>query len=93
MVTGRIDPRIVSSEDANTCQDDGRVDLLNPRHWKKPLGPGRVAIGCVAENNPEFLSRALNLLRSVRWFGGAMAGVDFFVCIADGVDSNYVREF
>ena len=56
-------------------------------------GAGRVAMGCVAENNPQFLSQTLRLLQSVRWFGGGMAGVNFFVCVVDDIDPDYAREF
>jgi len=56
-------------------------------------GAGRVAVGCVADNNPLFLSQALRLLQSVRWFGGTMAGVSFFICLVDDSDPHYAREF
>ena len=54
---------------------------------------GRVAIGCVAENAPKFLSQALRLVQSIRWFGGSMAGVNCFVCVVDECDPDYIREF
>ncbi len=54
---------------------------------------GRIVIGCVAENTPKYLSQALRLLQSVRWFGGTMAKVDFIVCIVDEVDPEYKAEF
>ncbi len=56
-------------------------------------GAGRVVMGCVADNNPRFLSQALRLLQSVRWFGGIMSGVNFFVCFVDDLDPEYAREF
>lgn len=56
-------------------------------------GAGRVAIGCVADNNPKYLSQALRLLRSLRWLGGSMAGTNFFVCLVDNVDPEFEREF
>jgi len=56
-------------------------------------GAGRVAVGCVADNNPRFLSQALRLLQSVRWFGGTMSGVNFFVCLVDNSEPEYAREF
>ena len=56
-------------------------------------GAGRVVIGCVADNNPRFLSQALRLLQSVRWFGGTMSGVNFFVCFVDDIDPDYASEF
>lgn len=56
-------------------------------------GAGRVLMGCVAENNSKYLSQALRLLQSVRWFGGDMAGVNFYVCVVGNVEPGYVREF
>ncbi|MCP4693418.1 MAG: PqqD family peptide modification chaperone [Desulfobacterales bacterium] len=67
--------------------------LKGARHGESTPGPGRTAMGCVAENTPEFLSRALNLLRSVRWFGGSMAEVDFFVCVVNGVEPEQARRY
>lgn len=56
-------------------------------------GAGRVAMGCVAEDNVESLSQTLRLLQSVRWFGGCMAGVNFFVCAVNSLDPKYAQEF
>jgi len=52
-----------------------------------------IAIGCVTENTPKYLSQALRLLQSVRWFGGRIANAKFIVCIVDGIDSAYNQEF
>lgn len=60
---------------------------------KLVAGAGRLAVGCVADNKPKFLSQALRLLQSLRWFGGECAGANFFVCVVDGVDPVYAREF
>ena len=54
---------------------------------------GRVAVGCVAENEPKYVSQALRLLQSLRWFGGRMAGANFFVCVLDEADPEFVAEF
>ncbi len=54
---------------------------------------GRVVMGCVAENNSKYLSQALRLLQSVRWFGGDMASVNFYVCVVGNIEPGYVREF
>lgn len=54
---------------------------------------GRVAIGCVADNNPKYLAQALRLLQSLRWFGGSLSAADFFVCAVDEIDPEYVNEF
>jgi hypothetical protein len=51
----------------------------------------KIVIGCVAENNYKFLSQALRLVRSVRWFGGALEGADIIVCVVEGVDPGYRR--
>lgn len=56
-------------------------------------GAGRVAIGCVADNNPKYLSQALRLLLSLRWFGGSMAGANFFVCVVDKICPAFALEF
>ncbi|MEW4267082.1 methyltransferase [Priestia aryabhattai] len=53
---------------------------------------GRVAIGCVTENNAKFQERTLRLVQSIRWFGGNMAGVNIFVCIVDEADPSFVDE-
>lgn len=50
-------------------------------------------IGCVAENTPKYLSQALRLLQSIRWFGGKIADVKFIVCVVDGCDPVYKAEF
>ncbi len=54
---------------------------------------GRIAIGCAADNNDKFLSQALRLLQSLRWFGGEMAGANFFLCAIDNLAPEYEREF
>lgn len=56
-------------------------------------GPGRILIGCVAENNPKYLEQALRLVKSIRWFGGKIAGSNVMVCIVDEADPEYVKEF
>jgi hypothetical protein len=50
-------------------------------------------IGCVAENTPKYLSQALRLLQSVRWFGGKIANAKFIVCVVDDVHALYYEEF
>jgi hypothetical protein len=49
---------------------------------------GRVAIGCVSENTPQYLAQALRLVKSIRWFGGRLAAAECFVCVVDGVDAR-----
>jgi hypothetical protein len=55
-------------------------------------GAGELLIGCVAEDNPRFLGKALRLVQSIRWFGGAMAGAKVLVCFVDGVGAAARRE-
>jgi hypothetical protein len=47
--------------------------------------PHRWLVGCVAENDPRFLARAERFVRSLRWFGGTLAGARVRVCVVDGV--------
>jgi len=53
----------------------------------------QLIIGCVAENSPKYLSQALRLLQSVRWFGGKIANADFIICIVEGIDPIFSDEF
>ncbi len=81
---------------------EGLLGTFGLRHGSSPSlrelracapGMGRVLIGCVAENNPKYLSQALRLLQSVRWFGGALSGANVMICIVDEADETYVKEF
>ena len=47
-----------------------------------------VVFGCVAEPTPRFYGQALRLLQSIRWFGGALAGADVFVCFVGEPDPD-----
>ncbi|WP_409305792.1 class I SAM-dependent methyltransferase [Peribacillus sp. SCS-155] len=58
----------------------------------KTTEAGRLLIGCVAENNPKYQRQALNLVKSIRWFGGEMAGSNIFVCVVDEADPWFVKE-
>lgn len=51
--------------------------------------PAKILLGCVAENNYKYLSQALRLVRSARWFGGALEGADIIVCVVEGVEPSY----
>ena len=53
----------------------------------------RIVFGCVADNNPKYLSQALRLLQSIRWFGGTLADSDVIICAVDEIDSTYSGEF
>ncbi|MDM5225450.1 methyltransferase domain-containing protein [Cytobacillus sp. NJ13] len=62
------------------------------RHAKPDKETGRLMIGCVTENNAKYQRQTLNLVKSIRWFGGKMAGADIFVCIVDEADDEFVLE-
>jgi hypothetical protein len=47
--------------------------------------PAEIVIGCVAENDPRLLTQAYWLVRSLRWFGGSLAGARMLVCVVDGI--------
>ena len=53
----------------------------------------QVIIGCVAENTPKYLSQALRLLQSVRWFGGKIANVEFRICVVESIDPSFIPHF
>jgi 2-polyprenyl-3-methyl-5-hydroxy-6-metoxy-1,4-benzoquinol methylase len=55
--------------------------------------PGRIAVGCVADSHPKYLTQALRLLTSLRLCGGALAGANFFACFLELPAHDYVREF
>ena len=48
-------------------------------------------LGCVAENNDKYLSQALRLVQSVRWFAGALKDADIVVCVVEGIEPGYRR--
>jgi hypothetical protein len=50
-----------------------------------------VVFGCVAENNPKYLSQALRLVQSLRWFGGTLSDAEFICCVVDGVGPAFQR--
>ena len=52
-----------------------------------------VVFGCVADNAPKYLSQALRLVQSVRWFGGTMSDAAFIICVVEGVDPTYRAAF
>jgi hypothetical protein len=50
-----------------------------------PPRPEEIVVGCVAENDPLFLTQALRLALSLRWFGGAFAQARMLVCVVGGI--------
>jgi hypothetical protein len=50
-------------------------------------------VGCVVENDPQFLGQALRLVRSIRWFGGELADARVRVCVVRGLDRGLRQEF
>ncbi|WP_404324287.1 methyltransferase domain-containing protein [Cytobacillus firmus] len=73
---------------------DRYISLLQKqKHHAEPnKEAGRLMIGCVTENNAKYQRQTLNLIKSIRWFGGNIAGADIFVCIVDEADDEFVRE-
>jgi len=65
------------------------VDLANPPEGIDAPAARRLAVGCVADSSEKYLDQALRLLQSWRWFAGAMAGADFYVCVVEAVPSEY----
>ncbi len=49
----------------------------------------KILLGCVAENNDKYLSQALRLVHSVRWFGGALKDADIIVAVVEGLETSY----
>jgi hypothetical protein len=46
-----------------------------------PLRPEEIVVGCVAEDKPHLLAQARRMVRSLRWFGGTLAGARALVCV------------
>lgn len=46
-----------------------------------PLRPEEIVVGCVAEDKPLLLAQARRMVRSLRWFGGELAGARALVCV------------
>lgn len=55
--------------------------------------PPRVLFGCVAENDTKYLTQALRLLQSLRWFGGSLADCDVIVAVVGDCRAPYREEF
>ena len=47
--------------------------------------PSEIVVGCVAENDPSFLAQAHRLVRSLRCFGGSLAGARMLVCVVGSI--------
>src|SRR6185295_12738756 len=65
------------------------LDQRPPRRGRDGVGMEKILAGCVAENTPLFFRRALNLVRSIRWFGGRLAEADLVVCMVEEVRPEY----
>ena len=72
--------------------EDSAHDLSEEQNGLLVPPPGRMLIGCVAENTPKYLSQAIRLVQSIRWFGGTIAGANIMVCIVDEADGAWVDE-
>ncbi|MGA5688522.1 methyltransferase domain-containing protein [Cytobacillus pseudoceanisediminis] len=62
------------------------------KHQEPVQGAGRLMIGCVTENNPKYQRQTLNLVQSIRWFGGNSAQADIYVCIVERADDEFLKE-
>ncbi len=49
------------------------------------LRPEDIVIGCVAECHHRSLAQARRLVRSLRWFGGSLAGARMIVCVVGAI--------
>jgi len=47
-----------------------------------------VLFGCVADNNPKYLSQVPRLVQSLRWFGGKLADAEVRVCFVENIESS-----
>jgi len=54
--------------------------------------PEGLVIGCVTENRPPMLAQAARLVRSIRWFGGALVRARVWVCAVEGIDPAARRD-
>jgi len=52
-----------------------------------------IVYGCVVESREKYLSQALRLVQSLRWFGGSQANADFIVAVVDEMDTEYRNKF
>lgn len=57
------------------------------------IDPTRVLFGCVTDNTPKYLSQALRLLQSVRWFSGVFKQSDMLICVVGDIDTEHVDMF
>lgn len=64
----------------------------NDRHTDLVPNKGRLMIGCVTENNAKYQRQTLNLVKSIRWFGGEIAEANIYVCIVEQADPEFVLE-
>jgi hypothetical protein len=53
-----------------------------------PIRADDVVVGFLAENSPRMLTQAIRLLRSIRWFGGELAGARVVVCGIGPLESS-----
>lgn len=71
--------KVASNIVTSSTKENVRSDARTPR----------LLMGCVAENTPKYLSQALRLLQSVRWFGGKAANAKFTICAIEDIDPSY----
>jgi hypothetical protein len=56
------------------------------------IQPPKVTVACVTENHPAWFSRVVNLVWSVRTFGGRLADTRIVVCVVDDCEPRFARE-
>jgi len=56
-----------------------------------PIPSAGVVVGLLTENSPRMLTQAIRLLRSIRWFGGELAGARVVVCGVGTLESSARR--
>jgi hypothetical protein len=66
---------------------------LSPARTQTGLTAKDLLIGCVVENDPQFLDQALRLVQSIRWFGGELAGAQVVVCAVGEFAPSLRRTF
>ncbi|WP_264739376.1 methyltransferase domain-containing protein [Cytobacillus firmus] len=67
--------------------------LSSPNNHQEPVKEtGKLMIGCVTENNSKYQRQTLNLVQSIRWFGGDISRADIYVCIVEKADDDFLKE-
>jgi hypothetical protein len=57
------------------------------------MNPNKIAICCVADNKVKYLSQALRLVQSLRWFGEDLKDSDVFIGYFEPTPVYYLKEY